>query len=94
MDYVSSRRHKLERKLRRGGLALILAWSLIAIAIFGAKVALAERLLNVSAGGGWVGWTGNFLAQSAAPTILIVWLAGVCAIAMLWAVMKRTLSLR
>lgn len=94
MDYISSRRHKLERKLRHGGLALILAWSLIAIALFGAKVALAERLLDVSAGDGWMAWSGKLLEQSAAPTILIVWLAGVGAIAVLWAVMKRTLSLR
>lgn len=94
MDYISSRQYKLERKLRHGGLALISAWSLIAIALFGAKVSLGERLLEISAGDEWLTWSGNLLAQSAGPTIAIMWAAGVVVIAVLWALLKRTVAQR
>lgn len=90
---------KLTLLIRYGAVALIAAWSLLAIAgyvivgIMGDWMAALESPAGWAAGGQavdeWIAWTSDLLGQAGGPAIGIVWLVGLLLILGATAIVRR-----
>jgi hypothetical protein len=90
---------KLARAIIYSAVALIAAWSLLAIASYAVLGTFAGWIVSLDAPAGWapggeaagewIPWTGELLAKAGGPAIGIVWFVGTLAILGAMAVMRR-----
>jgi hypothetical protein len=90
---------KLARVIRYGAMALIAAWSLLALAGYAVVGTVAGWMASLDAtaalapggeaAGEWIAWIGEFLSQAGGPAIVILWLAGTLLILGTSAVVRR-----
>jgi hypothetical protein len=90
---------KLARVIRYGAVALIAAWSLLALAGYAVVGTVAGWMTSVhatagmvsggEAAGEWIAWSGELVGQAGGPAIGIVWLTGTLLILGASAVIRR-----
>jgi hypothetical protein len=86
------KRAKLARIVRYGGIALVAAWSLLALAAYAATSALSGWLRQMLVADGWIAWSGHLLGQAGGTTIFVVWLAGSLAALALMPLLRRLVA--
>lgn len=82
-------RSKLARVVSYGAVALVVAWSLLALAGYAVLDVAGDWLASLSLADGWVAWTGALIGQAGGPIVMIVWLAGTLAILGALAIVRR-----
>jgi hypothetical protein len=80
---------KLAHLIRYGSVALIAAWSLLAIAGYAILGTIGGWMASLSTLDGWVALTGELLGQAGGPAIGIIWFIGMLAILGVMALMRR-----
>ena len=85
-------RAKLARIVYYGGIALVAAWSLLALAAYAATSAVSGWLGQMPAADGWIAWSGHVLGQTGGTTILVVWLVGTLAALALVPMLRRLVA--
>jgi hypothetical protein len=89
MQTETLRRAKLVRTVRYGGVALVAAWSLLAILAYAASSELTAWLARMPGADGWIAWSGSLFEQTAGPAIVVIWLVGTLAVLALAAALRR-----
>ncbi|MDI7864952.1 hypothetical protein MRS76_23785 [Rhizobiaceae bacterium n13] len=67
---------RLARVLRYGAVALIMTWSLLALAIYALLGAVSGWVAADSTANGWIAWSSQMVDQSGGFAVGILWLAG------------------
>lgn len=80
---------KLARIVRYGAVALIAAWSLLALAIYAVIGTVSGWIAAQGAADGWVAWSGQLATHAGGPAVAILWLAGTLAILGAMVVIRR-----
>jgi hypothetical protein len=80
---------KLGRVVRYGAVALIAAWSLVALAIYAVLGTVAGWMAAQGWAEGWIAWSGQFVGQAGGLVVGILWLAGMLVILCAMAVIRR-----
>ncbi|MEP9386137.1 hypothetical protein [Mesorhizobium sp. KR9-304] len=80
---------KLARIVRYGAVALITAWSLLALASYAVLAAISGWMASLNAADGWIAWSGQLLREVGGPVIGILWLGGTLVIIGAMAVIRR-----
>ncbi|MBO6727952.1 MAG: hypothetical protein JJ911_20005 [Rhizobiaceae bacterium] len=80
---------KLARVVRYGAVALIAAWSLLALAIYAVLGTVSGWMAEQGVADGWIAWSGQLVGQTGGPAIAILWLAGTLVILGAMAVIRR-----
>lgn len=80
---------RLNRVVRYGAVALVAAWSLLAVASYAALEMAAGWGGGAAAADGWIGWGGHTIGQVGAPAIAMIWLVGMFAILGIMALLRR-----
>jgi hypothetical protein len=83
---------RLNRVVRYGAVALVAAWSLLAVASYAALEMAAGWLGGVAAADGWIAWGGQTIGQVGAPIVAMVWLVGTLAIVGIMALLRRLVA--
>jgi hypothetical protein len=82
-------RAKLARVVSYGAVALVVAWSLLALAGYAVVGVVGSWMASLTMADGWVASTGELIGQAGGPAVLIVWLAGTLAILGALALIRR-----
>jgi len=85
---IDPRRAKFARFLGYGATALVAAWSLLAVAVYGVFGA-ADWLGGVGDAEGWIAWGGRFFDLAGGTAVTILWIVGTFAILGSLAVIRR-----
>ena len=80
---------KLARVFRYGAVALIAAWSLLALAIYALLGAVSGWVAADSTAIGWIAWSSQLVDQSGGIAVGILWLAGTLVIFIAMGVIRR-----
>ncbi len=89
MKLAPRNKAKLARVLRYGAVALITAWSLLALAIYALLGAVSGWVAADNTADGWIAWSGQLVGQSGGFAVGILWLAGTLVIFAAMAVIRR-----
>lgn len=81
---------KLSRVVGYGGVALIVAWSLLALAAYAAVEAAVGWMAGMGSADGLIAWFAQIAAPLDGP--LIVWLVGVAILGVVTALIRRLTS--
>jgi hypothetical protein len=82
-------RAKLARVARYGAVALVVSWSLMALAGYAVIGTVGEWMSSLSVADGWVAWTGQLIGQAGGPAVGVLWLAGTLVILGAMAIIRR-----
>lgn len=82
-------RAKLARVVRYGAVALIAAWSLLALAIYAVLGTTADWVAAQGLADGWVAWSGQLVGQAGGSIVAILWLTGTLVILGAMAAIRR-----
>lgn len=77
---IDPRRLKFARFLGYGATALVVAWSLLAVAVYGVLDVAAAWLGGVGDAEGWTAWGGRFVDLAGGTAVTILWIVGTFAI--------------
>jgi hypothetical protein len=83
------RKSKLARVVRFGAVALIAAWSLLALAGYAALGFVVDLLGSVDVADGWIAWSGDVVGLVGGPAVALLWLVGTLLILGAMAVVRR-----
>ncbi len=83
---------KLSRIVGYGGVALIVAWSLLALAAYAAVEAAVGWMAGMGSADGLIAWVAQIAAPLDGPLIAIVWLVGVAILSVVTALIRRLTS--
>jgi hypothetical protein len=83
------RNSKLARVVRYGTVALIAAWSLLALAGYASLGFVADLLRSVKLADGWIAWSGDVAGLVGGPAVALLWLVGTLLILGAMAVVRR-----
>ena len=89
MNLDVRRNSKLARVVQYGAVALIAAWSLLALAGYAALGFVGDLLGSVDVAGGWIAWSGDVVGLLGGPAVALLWLAGTLLILGPMAVVRR-----
>lgn len=89
MNLEDRRNSKLARVVRYGAVALIAAWSLLALAGYAALGFVADLLGSVELAEGWIAWSGDVVSLVGGPAVALLWLVGTLLILGAMAVVRR-----
>lgn len=89
MNSDDRRNRKLAHVVRYGGVALIAAWSLLALAGYAALGFVADLLGSVELADGWIAWSGDVVGLVGGPEVALLWLVGTLLILGAMAVVRR-----
>jgi hypothetical protein len=83
---------KLSRVVGYGGVALIVAWSLLALAAYAGIEAAVGWMAGMGSADGLIAWFAQIAAPLDGPLIAIVWLVGVAILGVVTALIRRLTS--
>jgi len=86
---IDPRRAKFARILGYGATALVMAWSLLAVASYGVLGVAADWLGGAGHAEGWIAWGSRFLDLAGGTAVTILWIIGTLAILGSLAVIRR-----
>lgn len=89
MNPDDRRNSKLARVVRFGAVALIAAWSLLALAGYAALGIVVDLLGSVDLADGWIAWSGDVVGLVGGPAVGLLWLAGTLVILGAMAFVRR-----
>ncbi len=89
MNLDARRNSKLARVVQYGAVALIAAWSLLALAGYAALWIVVELLASVDLADGWIAWSGDVIDLVGGPAVALLWLVGTLIILGAVAVVRR-----
>ncbi|MGE0503173.1 MAG: hypothetical protein AB7I79_20745 [Rhizobiaceae bacterium] len=89
MNPDDQRNSKLARVVQYGAVALIAAWSLLALAGYAALGFVGDLLGSVDVAGGWIAWSGDVVGLVGGPAVTLLWLVGTLLILGAMAVIRR-----
>ncbi|SDA92791.1 hypothetical protein [Mesorhizobium qingshengii] len=67
---------KLARVVRYGAVALITAWSRLALTIYAVLGTVSGWMAAQGVTDGWIAWSGQLVGQAGGPAAAILWPAG------------------
>lgn len=80
---------KIARVVSYGAVALIVAWSLLALAGYAILGGLSGWMASLDAADGWIAWSGHLVGQAGGSIVGILWLLGTLIILGAMAVIRR-----
>jgi hypothetical protein len=83
---------KLNRVIGYGGAAVIVAWSLLALAAYAGIEAAVGWMAGLDAADGLIAWFAQFAAPLDGPLIAIVWVIGAALLASATVLIRRLIS--
>lgn len=89
MNHDAPSRSRLAGGVRYGAVALIAAWSLLALAAHATVDALSGLAASLGPADGWIAWGGGFAGQAGGSMIVILWTLGTLFIIGALAVFRR-----
>jgi hypothetical protein len=92
MQFQPRQATKLSRVVGYGGVALIVAWSLLALATYAGIEAAVGWMAGMGAADGLIAWFAQIAAPLDGPLIAIVWLVGVAILGVVTVVIRRLTS--